>query len=116
MPLTLDPIWLPHWPACKWTISRIVIREDGDWEQLESRLTHAQVPTLMTAAQLYEKIRGCERHGATLQLHYVIVKAIFRSLACRNLRMRVYLDACIRYTCTVRTRGTVQYNRNIVHV
>ena len=19
--LTLAPIWLPHWPACKWTIS-----------------------------------------------------------------------------------------------
>ena len=21
--LTLAPIWLPHWPACRWTISRI---------------------------------------------------------------------------------------------
>lgn len=23
--LTLAPIWLPHWPACIWTISRIFL-------------------------------------------------------------------------------------------
>lgn len=21
---TLAPIWFPHWPACRWTISRIL--------------------------------------------------------------------------------------------
>ncbi len=27
--LTLAPIWLPHWPACKWTISRILNEFSG---------------------------------------------------------------------------------------
>lgn len=22
---TFDPIWLPHWPACKWMISLIIL-------------------------------------------------------------------------------------------
>ena len=26
--LTLAPIWLPHWPACRWTISLILLNVD----------------------------------------------------------------------------------------
>ena len=28
---TLEPIWLPHWPACTWTISLIFLRFVGGW-------------------------------------------------------------------------------------
>ena len=28
--LTLAPIWLPHWPACMWTISRILKKHKHD--------------------------------------------------------------------------------------
>ena len=51
---TLDPIWLPHWPACKWTISRIATdhnKKDKD-EHANSRVKCPR--SLMTSCQVYQ--------------------------------------------------------------
>ena len=49
--ITLEPIWLPHWPPCMWTISRIAARRLGHEYK---RNTERRTMTLTTTEWLSE--------------------------------------------------------------
>ena len=62
--LTLAPIWFPHWPACKWTISRILRDRKQRNSQGEKQLRTDFWKIYFETEKLFvgDKTDRCSRH------------------------------------------------------